>query len=230
MRRPDKPSTTVSQAPARRFWARRAALASFAAILAAPLPPPTARAQITGEPRDGAGGPGLQKGAPTPFRIRLPGSGRFTPKRIVVLAIDRTYAGPAPRDAVVAGGSRLNFSGTPLLEDLFGPRPATSAVVPENRLGGLYRSGDALIIDLRNAPIDVGAVLAQPVAAISSRPSAPILEISARLRLESGPAEAQDLSRRDAPPGERIGFVYWLGGSSDGRIVLSPPRKTLFAW
>lgn len=207
--------------------ARRRALALLAGALASVAS--TGSAQTIGRPNDDAGRPGILPGQTAPFRVRLPGAGRFEPERIIVLALDRTFAGRAPQDAVKKGGSRVNLGDAPFVGGLFGSPPATAAVTPERRLGETYRNADALIVDLRRAPIDVADFLSRAISVVSSAPGAPVLELSATLRLDSAPADPTLIASDAPPPGERIGYAYLYGDARSGRLVLSPPRRSLFA-
>lgn len=173
------------------------------------------------------GGPELE-GRAAPFAVRTPAGARFQPERVVVLTLSATLSAPVPENGVAAGGDRLDLSHVPLFGELFGRQPATAVVEPERRVGVLFRDGDALVVDLRNAPVDADALLARPMALISTGLGARLVVVEARLDPE--PARTAPLDRAVVPDGVVIGGAYLQGGARDGRLVLSPPRDTLFGW
>ena len=172
---------------------------------------------------DGTGGPELV-GREIPFRVRTADSGRFAPARVVVLTLEGALAGPAPDFVTVIDRDRLDVSSVPLFGRLFGGQPATAAIIPANELGPLWRAGDALVIDLSNAPVIARDLLRRPPAAISSWLGAPMVVVEAPLTLAS--AGASELPANAL----RIGSVYLQGDRVNGRLVLSPPPETLFGW
>lgn len=161
------------------------------------------------------------------YRMQLAGSERFQPIQIVVLTLDGALAATPPRRGEVIDYNRVSIGPAPLVGDalggLFGRAPGAAAVTPERRLGGVYRLGDILIIDLAGAPVDAPALLAQPVSLIGREFRETGLEIAAPLRFRPAdhavPAELRNVL------GRPIGGAYLAGDLRSGRLVIAPPRS-----
>lgn len=176
----------------------------------------------------------------TPTRVRtnllLPGGGSFEPERLVALTVDGPRIAPLARHIMVEDESRLDLSGF-VLGDAITDRPLTAYVSERRVIGGLYRDGDDLIVDLRAiGPPERSRYWPAPVFLVT-KPWFVNQVVAARLlrALASATAGAHQgaaaaiaggegapaLARRFGAP---IGFAY----EGDGRLVLGPPRRRLF--
>ena len=190
-----------------RLLALAFAALAFAPLVLAPLSP-GARADVA-ETGAFGGGPGLD--SLTEFGLPQPNAFEFRPRRIVVVTNKGALSAPVPNRVGQYSTNRLDLSDTPLIGELFDPRPGTRLVTRENLWGEAFRDGDALIINIPEAPF----VLAE-------RSQISVL----RRNRQSGVRELmfQPALTPQAYPGAngmtKLGDVYVEGS----RIVIRPER------
>lgn len=197
---------------ARRFDRRTALLGLGASAVSAG----SAGAQGWCEDDDRLGrGPCVAPG-PARLRMRLPDGTRASPRRLVVEAAGGVAEAALPRMAERRDEDRIPVAGAVgPFGLLFAPQPASTYVRPQNRLGDAALVGDALVLRIAGAPV---AAAAAERLQILTRPAfgRGLVSFALSLRLERGSA---------APAGGRdAGGVYW----ADGRLLVSPPHRTLF--
>lgn len=150
----------------------------------------------------------------------------FAPQVIALVGSDEEIlVGTLPRWAPAERADRIDLTGIPYLGRLFAPRAATHEIEDDQRIGGLYRRGVALVAqidqgrpsDWSDKPITLvtRTTMARKVVSITLTPT------FAPPRVTRSLAEDPAFAARDA--GQPIGGVY----ASDRGLVLAPPHAWL---
>lgn len=168
----------------------------------------------------GGGGNPYDVRTRVPFRIYLPSGGRYRPRRLLVLTPDGGRLAELPHVARFENVARAPAGRLPVVGRAFGGLPAAEFLTPERRLGALYRRGDDLVADLRQAagPQPPNAYLSGSIWVLTHLNDPGAIEVGLPA-LSFAPAENR--AAGDLTP---VGAAY----DADGRLLLAPPYDALF--
>lgn len=155
-------------------------------------------------------------------QFRPPSGGTFYPKRLILLGPRAGLAAALPRRADLYEENRLPIGNLRGVGGLFQDRPLIDGIGPGTALGGLYRSGDALVavFETEGAYRDALWRLSRPVGLVTRLSRGRGLA-SMRFKLEFQP-----ISRRGVARGSLEGPIGVVHGA-DAVLALTPPRRSL---